>query len=82
MPIDKKIGMLLSTSGTLSAKKWVAVSYQNLAENTRSICEALNIRKTDRELLYMPLQYTYSLSVLNSFLYTGGNGLFNQKEDF
>ncbi len=82
LPIDEKIGMLLSTSGTLSAKKWVAVSYQNLAENTRSICEALNIRKTDRELLYMPLQYTYSLSVLNSFLYTGGTVYLTKKRIF
>ncbi|MDO4317509.1 MAG: AMP-binding protein [Lachnospiraceae bacterium] len=77
--IDEKVGMLLSTSGSVSARRWVAVSYQNLWANTRGICKALDIQETDRELLYMPLQYTYSLSVLNSFLHMGGTVYLTQK---
>lgn len=69
--INDNLALLLSTSGSTGSRKFVRLSYKNIEENTKSIVEALNIKKEDKTITLLPLNYTYELSVINTHLYSG-----------
>ncbi|MFO7445686.1 MAG: AMP-binding protein, partial [Ignavibacteriaceae bacterium] len=47
-PINEKLAVLLSTSGTTGSPKLVRLSYSNLESNAASIISYLNIKPNDR----------------------------------
>jgi acyl-CoA synthetase (AMP-forming)/AMP-acid ligase II/acyl carrier protein len=63
--------LLLSTSGSTGAPKFVKLSRRNLESNAASIVDYLGIGPDDSVLLNLKLNYAYGLSILNSHLLTG-----------
>ena len=63
--------LLLSTSGSTGSKKFARLSAGNLSCNADAIARGLRIERRDIGLLYMPLDYSYGLSILNSHFYVG-----------
>lgn len=69
--IDKRLAILLSTSGSTGTAKQVALSYENLQANAESICRYLPILATDVTITTLPSHYSYGLSVINTHLLRG-----------
>ncbi len=74
---NDEISLLLTTSGSTGNPKVVKVSKNNLISNTNSICKYLNLSKKDRHITTLPFNYTYGLSCINTFLYSGGSIILN-----
>ncbi|SDZ54016.1 Acyl-CoA synthetase (AMP-forming)/AMP-acid ligase II [Jannaschia faecimaris] len=68
-----ELKLLLSTSGSTGAKKFVRLSAENLTANSISIVQYLDIRPDDRAPTSLPLNYSYGLSILNSHLQAGAS---------
>lgn len=75
---NKELALLLTTSGSTGSPKVVRLSKKNIISNTRSICEYLSLRKQDRHITTLPMNYTYGLSCINTFLYSGGSIVLNK----
>ena len=73
------LGVLLSTSGSTGAVKFVRLSYENIDANAQSIRQYLQIDATDKALMTLPCHYSYGLSVLNSHLQAGATLLVNNR---
>lgn len=73
--LDPRLAVLLSTSGSTGSPKQVALSYDNLQSNAKSICQYLPIHPADTTLTTLPFNYSYGLSIINSHLLTGA-GIF------
>lgn len=71
--MNSELALLLSTSGSTGSSKQVRVSYENLLENTKSIIEYLNIGEKERTITSLPMNYTYGLSIINTYLYMGAS---------
>ena len=67
------LALLLPTSGSTGSPKLVRISAENIAANTRSICEYLDLTEADRAVMSLPMSYTYGLSVINTHLFVGGS---------
>lgn len=63
--------LLLSTSGSTGARKFVRLSGRNLASNAAAIAAYLELTEDDRAPTALPLSYSYGMSVLNSHLHVG-----------
>jgi len=74
---NKELTLLLTTSGSTGNPKVVKVSKKNLISNTTSICEYLNLSEKERHITILPMNYTYGLSCINTFLYSGGSIILN-----
>lgn len=66
--INKKIGVLLSTSGSTGSKKFVKLSYENMENNTANIIKYLKLSSKDVGITTMPFAYSYGLSIINTHL--------------
>ena len=66
-----ELALLLTTSGSTGSPKLVRQSYRNIASNTESIIEYLNITENDRAITTLPMSYTYGLSILHTHLAAG-----------
>ena len=71
--INKKIMILLPTSGTMSESKLIKLSYENYLSNTKSIIKYLNLNKSDRTITTLPISYSYGLSIINTHLMRGAS---------
>ena len=69
--IHGDLGLLLGTSGTTGSRKFVRLSWANVASNASSIAEYLAIKGDDRAITTMPMSYSYGLSIVNSHLVRG-----------
>lgn len=69
--ISTDLAVLISTSGSTGSAKCVRLSFENLSDNTQSICNYLNISQEDNAALILPIHYCYGLSVLNTHLSKG-----------
>lgn len=67
------LALLLSTSGSTGAAKYVCLSYDNIVANARSIAQYLELSPCDRAPTNLPFYYSYGLSVVNSHLVAGGS---------
>lgn len=70
-PMDPRLAVLLSTSGTTGATKLVRLSAGNIQANALAISEYLGIGASDAAITTLPLHYSYGMSVLNSYLAKG-----------
>ena len=71
--IYNELALLLSTSGTTGSPKFVRLSYKNIQSNAESIAKYLSIKKRDRAISSLPIQYSYGLSIINSHLLKGAS---------
>lgn len=70
-PIDDRLALLLTTSGSTGSPKLVRQSALNLESNTESIVQYLEIVPDDKAITTLPMNYTYGLSIINTHLYVG-----------
>lgn len=70
--VHADLAVLLSTSGTTGSAKMVKLSYRNLQVNAASIVEYLAISQADRSITSLPFNYSFGLSIVNSYLQAGG----------
>lgn len=75
---NNNLSLLLTTSGSTGNPKLVKVSYKNLISNTHSICKYLDLKEKERHITILPMNYTFGLSCINTFLYSGGSIILNQ----
>ena len=75
---NQELALLLTTSGSTGNPKVVRISKKNLICNTKSICKYLSLKKEDRHITTLPMNYTYGLSCINTFLYAGGSIVLNK----
>ncbi len=71
--INNKVSILMPTSGSMGSPKFVILSYENLQDNTKKICNYLNIVEKDITVTNMSLSYSYMLSVINSHISSGSS---------
>jgi len=62
----KNLKLLLSTSGSMSTKKFVKLTTKNILSNTKSIIEYLKINSKDKCIINMPIAYSYMMSIINT----------------
>lgn len=77
--INQELALLLSTSGTTGSTKTVRISYENIRSNMISIIHALEITYLDITATILPLHYTYGLSIINTYIYSGAEILVTDK---
>ncbi len=77
--ISKNLALLLTTSGTTGNPKFVRLSYENFLDNIKNIIKSIKIKKNDSVITTLPISYTYGLSIINTFLFSGSKILINEK---
>lgn len=70
-PLHPDLAVLLSTSGSTGSAKLVRLPLRAIAANAVGIAEVLHIGAEDVAAGYLPLHYSYGLSVLTSHLVRG-----------
>lgn len=70
--LHDELALLLTTSGSTGDGKLVRISYKNIHANTLQIIDSLNIKSTDVTALVLPVNYTYALSIINTYYSKGG----------
>lgn len=69
--INNELALLLPTSGTTGSNKYVRISYKNLISNAESIIEYLQIDEHQKTITTLPMNYSFGLSIINSYLTAG-----------
>jgi long-chain acyl-CoA synthetase len=67
------LALLMQTSGSLGPPKSVRISYENLRSNAVAIAEALALRRSDRAVTSLPLDFSFGLSLANSAFAAGAS---------
>jgi len=67
------LALLLTTSGSTGSPKLVRLTRRNLLSNAASIAEYLGITPDDRDVLSLPMHYSYGMSLINSNLLAGAS---------
>lgn len=75
--LNKKLYLLISTSGSTGSSKFVKISDRNIIENTSSIIKYLKISKNDKTITTLPISYVYGLSIINTHLKSGATIILN-----
>jgi acyl-CoA synthetase (AMP-forming)/AMP-acid ligase II len=70
-PIHPQLGLILRTSGSIGPPKAARLSYDALRANALAITQALGLRRTDRVMTSLPLDFSFGLSLVNSHLAAG-----------
>lgn len=79
LEIHPDLAQLMTTSGSTGSPKLVRQSYGNLESNLAAIINYLGIKKSDRPITSLPMNYSYGLSVLSSHLSRGCGILLTNK---
>ena len=72
-PVHPDLCQLLTTSGSTGFAKYVRQSRENILCNASAIAGYLDIQAEDRSITTLPLQYTYSLSMLHAGFMRGAS---------
>lgn len=70
-PLNDKLSLCLTTSGSTGSPKLVRLTEDNLKANAESIAEYLHIDENERPITTLPMYYSFGLSVINSHLIKG-----------
>jgi len=62
---------LVYTSGTTGKPKGIAVTHENVLFSTKNIVDVLQYKKSDREILPLPLSHSFGLGCLHTGLFVG-----------
>jgi len=79
---NKKNFLLLTTSGSTQNPKLVRLSEYNILNNVKKIIKYLNIKSKNVTITTMPMAYSYGLSVINTFIYSGAKIVLSEKSVF
>ena len=71
-PINDKLSLLLTTSGSTGSPKCVRYKYGNLDSNARNAAKAFGFTEDDIGMCDLPIQYTMGLNVILSHIAVGG----------
>lgn len=74
-PLNEKLSMLLTTSGSTGSPKLVRHKYGNLEANAENVAKVFAWRKEERGICDLPMNYTMGLNVINSHLVVGATVL-------
>lgn len=74
-PINKKLSMLLTTSGSTGSPKLVRHKYGNLEANAENVARAFSWTVDEVGICDLPMNYTMGLNVINSHLAVGASVL-------
>ena len=77
--INKEVALLLSTSGSTGAVKFVKLSYENIKSNTINIIDYIKITNSDCTITNLPIFYSYGLSVINTHIFAGAKLILTEK---
>lgn len=80
--INRDLALLLSTSGSTGSSKMVRISYKNLNSNTESIIKYLGLTENDKTIVSLPMNYSFGLSVINTYLSVGASIIFAKTKMF
>lgn len=69
--INRKLSILLSTSGSTGSPKLIRLSKENVLCNAKSIIQYLEITENDTTITNLPLSYSFGLSILNTYMLAG-----------
>lgn len=71
--IHPAIALVIPTSGSTGAKRFIKLSYQNIHAGAAQVAAGLGITAADRAITNLPLDYVYGLSILHSHLKAGAS---------
>ncbi|MED3781066.1 AMP-binding protein [Heyndrickxia sporothermodurans] len=74
-PINEKLSLLLTTSGSTGSPKLVRHKYGNIESNAKNVSQLFGWTSEERAVVDLPMQYTMGLNVINSHLYVGATVL-------
>lgn len=78
-PVNDKLSMLLTTSGSTGSPKMVRHKYGNLEANARNVATVFSWTSAERGICDLPMHYTMGLNVINSHLVSGATVLMIQR---
>lgn len=76
--VNKKLAVLIPTSGSTGNPKMVRLSYKNLDSNTLAISKYLKISNKDKTITSLSFNYSYGLSIINSHILKGAKIVLNE----
>lgn len=74
-PLNDKLSMLLTTSGSTGSPKLVRHKYGNLEANAENVAKVFSWRTEEVGICDLPMNYTMGLNVINSHLVVGASVL-------
>ncbi len=72
-PVNERLGLLITTSGSTGSAKYVRQSWDSLRFNAAAIADFLDLGPSDKTITCLPPQYTYALSMLHANLLRGAS---------
>ncbi|MDR3555290.1 MAG: class I adenylate-forming enzyme family protein [Syntrophobacteraceae bacterium] len=76
---ESDLAVLMATSGSTRAPRFVMISHSNLIANTEAIIRSQQLAHDERAMLILPLSYSFGASVFHSHLYQGGGVVFDRR---
>jgi acyl-CoA synthetase (AMP-forming)/AMP-acid ligase II len=73
------LSSIIYTSGSTGEPKGVMLSHKNIVCNTNSICQSLDIRQTDIQMVVLPFFYVMGKSLLNTHITAGATVVLNNR---
>lgn len=70
-PVNERLSLLLTTSGSTGSPKLVRYKYGNLEANAKNVAKVFSWRDSEIGMCDLPIQYTMGLNVINSHLVVG-----------
>lgn len=74
-PLNEKLSLLLTTSGSTGSPKLVRHKYGNLEANAENVAKVFEWTKDERGICDLPMNYTMGLNVIHSHLVVGASVL-------
>src|SRR5262249_17574952 len=77
--VASDLAVLMATSGSTGALRFVMVSHGNLIANTEAIIRSQRLASDERAMLILPVSYVFGASVMHTHLYDGGGVVFDRR---
>jgi acyl-CoA synthetase (AMP-forming)/AMP-acid ligase II len=76
---ENDLALLMPTSGSTGAPRFVMISHGNLIANTEAIIRSQHLADDERAMLILPLSYCFGASVFHTHLHQGGGVVFDRR---